>query len=151
MFTSLIRRCRKLVVDRAAPADRLDWKKRRAPLSSADRALQSLTHDWLRVIPRALHPIQLCRHYPRVANRIASCWADAPQVARLLADLLTDRRGGRAGFAPRIRAEIECLYRHNAERMNPLLRRAPLGAAQPEGRVDMGLKLAVRPVRTARK
>jgi hypothetical protein len=145
MSFSLVARCRSLLALRAALSDRHDWKARRAPLANADRALQSETHDWLRQIPRWLHPTQLCRYYPRLANRIAQRWADAPQVARLLSDLMIDRRGQRRGFAPRITEEIGRLYRHNAERMNALLPGS--SPAAPQRRVDVPLKLAVRPVR----
>jgi hypothetical protein len=149
MSSSLIARCRALLAPLSALSDRHDWKARRAPLANADRALQSETHEWLRQIPRWLHPTQLCRYHPRLANRIAQRWTDAPQVARLLSDLMIDRRGQRRGFAPRINEEIERLYRHNAERMNALLP-GPSPAVPmtgPKRRVDMELKLAVRPVR----
>lgn len=156
MFTSLLRRCRTFLASRAASPDGLDWKMRRAPLPNVELALQSETHEWLRRTPRWLHPTQLCRHYPRLANRVARNWADAPQVARLLSDLMIDGRGNRHGFAPRIHREIERLYRHNAERMNPLLRRPPLSVApgaallrpsEPCRRADSDLALAVQPLR----
>lgn len=155
MFNSFVASCRTLFAGPAVSPDGPDWTMRRAPPTDAEIALQSDTHDWLRKTPRWLHPTQLCRHYPRLANRIARTWADAPQVARLLSDLMIDRRGNRHGFAPRIHKEIERLYRHNAERMNPLLRRAPLvvapGAAPARTgatgrRADPDLTLAVRPV-----
>lgn len=156
MFSSFIARCRTLFSGPAVLPNGLDWNSHRAPPLNIDRALQSETHEWLRQIPRWLHPTQLCRHYPRLGNRIALSWADPPQVARLLSDLMIDRRGNRRGFAPRIRQEIERLYRHNAERMDPLMHRPPpavaAGAApphstEPKRRVDMGLTLAGPPAR----
>jgi hypothetical protein len=88
-----------------------DVRALRRPLSDADRVLVSETHLWLRRLPTMSHPKHLCRFYPRVANRIALCWDDPARVQPLLRELLIDRRGGRAGFPPRIVAEIQLLQR----------------------------------------
>lgn len=101
----------------------VDWPTVRAPLGDDDVVLQSPTHQWLRDVSRAVHPTQLCRHHPRVANRIACAWHDPKRTERLLSELMVDRRGTRRGFPPRIIEEIDRLYRHNAGRMNPILRR----------------------------
>jgi hypothetical protein len=101
---------------------RADWSRTRAPVIDDDRVMQSHTHAWLRGIPNGLHPKQLCRHYPRIANRIAVNWADVAKVDRLLMDLMVDRRGNRMGFPPRVRQEIDRLYGLHAKRMTPLLR-----------------------------
>lgn len=93
------------------------WRQARAPLVDGDLVLQSETHHWLRGLSRAVHPVQLCRHYPRLANRLASTWRDAELTERLLQDLMIDRRGGRRGFAPRIAAEITRLHRYHAVRL----------------------------------
>jgi len=94
-------------------------------MADDDRVMQSHTHAWLRSIPNGMHPKQLCRHYPRIANRIAVNWSDLPTVDRLLMDLMVDRRGNRMGFPPRIRHEIDRLYGLHAKRMTPLLRGRP--------------------------
>jgi hypothetical protein len=99
-----------------------DWSHSRAPVADDDRVMQSHTHAWLRSIPNGIHPKQLCRHYPRIANRIASRWLDVQATDRVLMDLMVDRRGNRMGFPPRIRQEIERLYGLHAKRMTPLLR-----------------------------
>jgi hypothetical protein len=111
-------------IGRARPQRRkgVDWSRTRAPLVDDDRVMLSHTHAWLRSIPNGMHPKQLCRHYPRVANRIATKWADVAAVDRLLMDLMVDRRGNRMGFPPRIRQEIDRLYGLHAKRMTPLLR-----------------------------
>jgi hypothetical protein len=98
----------------------VDWSQTRAPLIDDDRVMLSHTHSWLRSIPNGMHPKQLCRHYPRIANRIATSWGDVPAVDRLLMDLMVDRRGNRMGFPPRIRQEIDRLYGLHAKRMTPL-------------------------------
>jgi hypothetical protein len=113
-----------------------DWSQSRAPLIDDDRVMQSHTHAWLRGIPNGVHPKQLCRHYPRIANRIAMHWHDLPSVDRLLLDLMVDRRGNRMGFPPRIRHEIDRLYNLHARRMTPLLR-GRVGPAIPPPRASL--------------
>lgn len=114
---------------RGAPAD---WSQTRAPLVDEDRVMLSHTHAWLRGIANGQHPKQLCRHYPRIANRIATRWSDVRATDRLLLDLMIDRRGNRMGFPPRIRQEIERLYGLHARRM-PLLRGHPSAPAARPG------------------
>jgi hypothetical protein len=86
-----------------------DWSTLRAPLTDADRVLVSETHLWLRKVPRAFHPRQFCLQFPRAANRLARAWHDPVQVERLLTELLSDQRGDRTGFPPRIVAELKLL------------------------------------------
>jgi hypothetical protein len=119
------------------------WERARAPLADDDRVMQSHTHAWLRSIPNGLHPKQLCRHYPRVANRIAMAWHELPQVDRLLTDLMVDGRGNRLGFPPRIRHELDRLYGLHARRMTPLLR-GRLPATAPVGRTSLDAPRRVR-------
>lgn len=118
------------------------WDSVRAPLGDDDVVLQSPTHYWLRDLSRAVHPLQLCRHHPRVANRIAKAWRDPRRTERVLHDLIFDRRPLRRGFEPRVAQEIDRLYRYNAARLNPMLRpttsRLPADAAMaPARRVSM--------------
>jgi hypothetical protein len=87
------------------------WESKRAALADADKVLLSLTHVWLRRIPRHCQPKQLCRYYPRVANAIAESWDDQMFGDRLLADLMVDCRGSRAGFPARIVEELDMLRR----------------------------------------
>ena len=86
-----------------------DWSALRAPLTDADRVLVSETHLWLRKVPRAFHPRQFCLQFPRAANRLARAWDEPAQVDRVLVELLSDQRGDRAGFPPRIIAELKLL------------------------------------------
>lgn len=99
-----------------------DLTELRAPLGDADRVLLSDTHLWLRRIPGRLQPKQLCRFYPRVANRLAACWNDPVAFEKLLHDLLVDRRGGRAGFSPRIVVELQVLGRFRKRAIEPTWR-----------------------------
>jgi len=131
-----------------------DWSQTRAPLTDDDRVMQSPAHAWLRSIPNGVHPKQLCRHYPRIANRIAQQWHDVQAVDRLLLDLMVDRRGNRMGFPPRIRHEIDRLYNLHARRMTPLLRgRSGAGApmmrpaAEPPRRVRLRTPVSVSSIK----
>ena len=131
-----------------------DWSQTRAPLVDDDRVMLSHTHSWLRRIPNGMHPKQLCRHYPRIANRIAISWPDVPAVDRLLLDLMVDRRGNRMGFPPRIRQELDRLYGLHAKRMTPLLRgrmhSVPLAsrpAAEPARRVRVRTPVSVSSIK----
>ena len=112
----------------------VDWKTVRAPLADNDVVLLSPTHLWLHDLSRAVHPVQLCRHHPRVANRIAKAWHDPKRAERLLHDLIFDRRQIRRGFPPRIAHEIDRLYRYNAGRLNPLLRPQTTAGAPAQAR-----------------
>jgi hypothetical protein len=121
-----------------------DWAHSRAAPIDDDRVMQSHTHGWLRSIPNGVHPKQLCRHYPRIANRIAVNWQHLHVVDRMLTDLMVDKRGDRKGFPPRIRKEIERLYGYHAKRMTPLLRGRAAVDEPPDPR------MALEPVRRLR-
>jgi hypothetical protein len=106
-----------------------DVKQLRAPLRDDDRVLVSETHVWLRRIPGRLQPKQLCRFYPRVANRLARCWHDTVAFETLVQDLLVDRRGGRAGFPPRIVVELQVLRQFRERHLDPSWRKRLRGYA----------------------
>lgn len=157
---STFRRAGGLLVNllhRGPPSQRHgDWSQSRAPLIDDDRVMQSHTHAWLRSIPNGVHPKQLCRHYPRIANRIAVNWEHLHVVDRLLTDLMVDRRGGRKGFTPRIRQEIQRLYALHAKRMTPLLRGrlaqgpdvwAQPATTEPPRRVHLGNAVSVSSIK----
>jgi hypothetical protein len=153
LFTRIAVRCRLAATRFRIAARRLrgvrnaeaqiEWDSVRAPLLDDDIVLQSPTHLWLRDLTRAVHPVRLCRHHPRVANRLAKAWHDPRRAERLLHDLLFDRRPFWRGFEPRITQEIDRLYRYNAGRLNPLLRApaaadaATVSAAQPARRMRL--------------
>ncbi|HEX6018472.1 MAG TPA: hypothetical protein VFZ28_10255 [Burkholderiaceae bacterium] len=151
MLKAFVSRLRQLFGRWLARAPRgADWSQTRAPLVDEDRVMLSHTHAWLRSIPNGQHPKQLCRHYPRIANRIATRWADVQATDRLLLDLMIDRRGNRMGFPPRIRQEIERLYGLHAKRTTPLLRGRPPAsgpALQPSRRVRGRAPVAVSSIK----
>ena len=67
------------------------------------------TLRWMDGLPPSVRPMSLLRKCPRIANRIAHAWGDAPKLAKLMDSLLTDERGGRKGFPGDVQAEIMIL------------------------------------------
>src|SRR5947209_1328604 len=103
-------------VDRPAssnPSGHADSWLRASPRDS-DRVLLDATHLWLRQIPSSLLPKHLCRLHPHLAHRFATCWGHRDEIEALVDELLCDQRGGRRGFAPHVRREIEQLDRFHA-------------------------------------
>lgn len=95
---------------RPPPAPRLPSAAPEEPLSTAARA-------WLRNLPGRVRPLQLCAAFPRIANRLASCWEDAALSDTLFNGLLLDDRGGRKGFPRGIAAELLRLQAYHERRM----------------------------------
>ena len=121
---------------------RAPFAELRAPAVDSDRVLVSPTHHWLHHVPRDLHPKQLCRYYPRVANKIAAGWHDRILVDRLLVDLIFDRRGGRAGFPARILDELRALAAFNARQRLADRRKCVAEIARFHGRMALPMRLA---------
>lgn len=86
---------------------------RSAPLPQ-DGALSVLARAWAAQLPQALRPASLLQCFPRLANRLALCWADPALASMLLTELRTDRRGGRRGFPPSVAKELLSLHRNLA-------------------------------------
>lgn len=90
----------------AAPKAMVDPIQQRGSHRPQDRVLMALTVLWADQLPSTLRPDQLLECYPRVANRLALCWGDIALTNRLFEELLLDRRGGRKGFPPLVKAEL---------------------------------------------
>lgn len=84
-----------------------------------DEALAGSTRQWLRHLPAARRPIQLCTLFPGVAKGLAWSWREPPEALAALDDLLVDRRGGRGGFPRDVVRELRRL-RHFCGRCPPL-------------------------------
>jgi len=54
-------------------------------------------------------PSALATDFPRILNLMALHWQDRRLCPTYFDELLQDRRGGRRGFAPAVRAEIQAL------------------------------------------
>ena len=84
--------------------------------TAAERMLAGTTIDWLIALPVDVRPKVLCDRLPHVANRIASEWQNAAQVARSLATLAEDARWGSAGYPAQVQAELQRMTKQVAAR-----------------------------------
>jgi hypothetical protein len=71
--------------------------------------LLPLTEKWFDGFPPDRAPCALASQYPRVCNMIAVQWNDRRGAPDLFEELLTDRRGGRAGFPPAVRRDLHAV------------------------------------------
>ncbi|MFY9511083.1 MAG: hypothetical protein WAQ05_08935 [Rubrivivax sp.] len=83
--------------------------RHRRPTRACDETLNDGARTWLRRLPNGRRPLRLCERFPRLANRVAWCWADEGLVEAVFDDLLVDRRGGRQGFPPGVVLELRRL------------------------------------------
>jgi hypothetical protein len=97
----------------SADAETARWAPLRRAPREGDATLTGPARQWLRRLPARRRPLRLCESYPRVANRIAWCWSDPVLAEQALDDLLTDRRGGRAGFPALVVRELQRLRHFN--------------------------------------
>jgi hypothetical protein len=97
----------------AMPTTQTDWSRLRRQQRREDHVLSALTYAWLKTLPYAVRPVDLCLRYPRLGNRLALCWSDRSQTERLFDELLLDRRGKRKGFPPSVAEELVDLRRFN--------------------------------------
>jgi hypothetical protein len=70
------------------------------------------TVRWLAGLPEHVRPVELCRKYPRIANKIAMLWRRVARCEEFLDELVVDHRGGRKGFPMVIAQELTALRRH---------------------------------------
>ena len=89
---------------------------RRGPPNPRDISLSSFARTWAETLPEALRPEFLCDRYPRIANRLALCWADPALTDRFFKGLLADERGGRTGFPREVADELARLRADAASR-----------------------------------
>ncbi|MEO7150692.1 MAG: hypothetical protein ABIX46_03100 [Burkholderiaceae bacterium] len=82
------------------------WQSLRGPELESDKALTPDAQLWLSLLPEFARPQALCTAHPRIANRLALIWADRPAVKLYFDNVLIDKRPGRVGFSPDVRAEF---------------------------------------------
>lgn len=95
-----------------APQKALDPTRtsfQRSALSIHDKTLSPLVPGWMESLPPDVKPRFLCKRFPRIANRLALCWADSALTVRLIDDFLSDKRGTRLGFPAEATAELSSL------------------------------------------
>jgi|KBSMisStandDraft_5_1062788.scaffolds.fasta_scaffold162863_2 hypothetical protein len=93
-----------------------DWQARREPLRPVDTVLTPLAQAWVQQLPAPTRPVQLCEHYPRIANRISLCWPDKVLTAQVFESLFSSKRGGRRGFPKAIAEELNALKKYSSTR-----------------------------------
>jgi hypothetical protein len=74
--------------------------------------------DWILGLPPAVRPHVLASKYARIVNQLCVSWNDPAAVRKYLAELLTDRRGGRQGFPMGIVKELHALRKYH-KRLHP--------------------------------
>lgn len=81
-----------------------DWSRVRKA-RPADYLLPQ-SEKWFDSLPPHLAPCALASQFPRIVNMIVVQWNDHRGAPELFAELLGDRRGGRAGFPPAVRRDL---------------------------------------------
>lgn len=75
--------------------------------AGTENMLHKDTWIWLKSLPSRVQLTALTQNYPRILNRIALLWVDAPTCQRYLDELLfNDRSDNRQGFPPKVCMEI---------------------------------------------
>jgi hypothetical protein len=87
-------------------ADLIAPEARRSPPRDSDKATSPLVPRWMESLPPESRAHYLCAHFPRIANRLALCWADPALAVRLLDDFFMDTRGTRRGFPSEAMTEL---------------------------------------------
>lgn len=64
------------------------------------------TIKWLATLPVAVRPQMLASQFARVTNLLAIQWGTPTSCGAYFDELLTDRRGGRAGFPQPVQLEL---------------------------------------------
>jgi hypothetical protein len=122
--TSIYRQSAELVYAVAYPGDRINRDGSTGPEISVDFAQQRKavpvafllpnTRQWLDALARRAQPHALCKLYPRIANLIATMWADTEALEAYFDELLADRRRGRRGFPPDVLNDLRVLRDYHA-------------------------------------
>lgn len=74
---------------------------------------------WVATLPSDIQPRALLRRHPRIANLIATLWADRQWFRTYAESLLADTRGNRRGFPPDVLNDLLTLQRyHDATEKN---------------------------------
>lgn len=68
------------------------------------------TKDWLASLPVEVRPDALTTQFARISNATCAVWDRPADCREYLQELLTDRRGGRAGFPLIVVRELNNLY-----------------------------------------
>lgn len=114
-----------------APSNDFHWHRDddparlRAPQSPLANSLHRVGERLLHELPPAQRPVNLAQQFPRIVNQLARLWDRPGDCLAYLDSLRFDRRGGRKGFAPEIKAEIDALHDWYLRRHAPHPKRRP--------------------------
>ena len=97
-----------------------EWQAVRRANDVADSVLHDRAFKWLAALHTDLRPMCTARQYPRIVNRIADLWGHCEYTRLYFQSLLIDRRGGRKGFPPEVRQELEALQHFYFEHLSGL-------------------------------
>ncbi len=75
--------------------------------------LDAAAERMLDALPPYMRLPMLRGQYPRLLNRIAAAWDDAPALDAVIDSLLIDERGGRQGFDFEVLWELTALREHH--------------------------------------
>ena len=64
------------------------------------------TKEWAANLPPDVQPHELIRTFGRVANLLAASWNDSEATVACFYHLLSDTRGNRKGFPPKVKTEL---------------------------------------------
>ena len=100
-----------LDVEQAKPsASKPNYKRTRIP----EEPLLNVTRTWLASLPQDVHPVELVRQVPRIANRLRHLWTQVATCEKYMDGLLVDSRGNRKGFPLKITQELQSLREYYA-------------------------------------
>jgi hypothetical protein len=68
------------------------------------------TMAWITSLPEEVRPDALTAQFARISNAICAVWERPGDCKEYLQELLTDRRGGRAGFPLNVVRELNNLF-----------------------------------------
>ena len=91
-------------------ASKPSYKRTRIP----EEPLLNVTRTWLASLPQDVHPVELVRQFPRIANRLRHLWTQVATCEKYMDGLLVDSRGNRKGFPLKITQELQALREHYA-------------------------------------
>ena len=91
----------------SSSASTTDWSSMRKT-QPVDYLLPK-SDEWFDALPPDVAPCALATYFPRIVNLIASNWNDRRSAPKVFEELLFDRRGGRAGFPPAVKRDLQRL------------------------------------------
>src|SRR5262245_53666092 len=97
-----------------------EWVALRRSRANDETDLHDRTFTWLATLPASLRPMATARKFPRIVNRIGDLWGHCEYTRLYFQSLLVDRRAGRAGFPPEVKAELVALQQFYFEHLSGL-------------------------------